>query len=157
MNGKVETIFIANTAQPMHAVDSVVAVKGRGLQGDRKFRDGKGGKDDSPQQELTLIEAEAVEAVNRDCGMSLAADETRRNVVTRGVALNHLVGRTFRVGAARCRGIELCEPCGHLEKLTGKPVVKALLHRGGLRAEILEGGEIRVGDSITPHQVTERG
>ena len=79
-----------------------------------------------------------------------AAVETRRNVVTRGIALNHLVGKRFRVGEVLLQGIRLCEPCDHLESLTRPGVRQALLHRGGLRAQILEGGVIRVGDPIAP-------
>ena len=82
-------------------------------------------------------------------GIELMAGESRRNITTRGVALNHLVGKEFRIGEIRARGLRLCEPCSHLEKLTGKRLIKGLLHRGGLRAQILTAGDVRVGDEIT--------
>jgi len=144
----VEAIFItAVPATPLHAVDRVVAITGVGLEGDRNAKhDADPG---AKPEHVTLIEAEAIEAVSRDCGIELAPNETRRNIVTRGVALNHLVGREFTVGGGRLRGVELCEPCAHLEKLTRKGVCAALIHRGGLRCAIVEGGEIRVGDGVT--------
>ena len=86
----------------------------------------------------------------RDNEMQIAPGDARRNVVTRGVALNHLVGREFRVGGVRLRGVRLCEPCSHLEGLTRPGVLDGLVHRGGLRAQILTEGEIRVGDPIEP-------
>lgn len=101
-----------------------------------------------PDQQVTLIETEALEDLARDYGIALAPGASRRNLTTRGVALNHLVGRTFRAGAATLRGIELCEPCGHLERLTQAGVKKGLVHRGGLRAEIVGEGVIRVGDTL---------
>lgn len=132
----------------MQSVTAVETVAGKGIVGDRKFREGTGGKKDGPDREITLIESEAIEAVNRDYVLRLDPIESRRNVLTRGVALNHLVGREFTVGSVRLRGLRLCEPCAHLENLTRKGVMRALLHRGGLRAQIIEGGPIRVGDPI---------
>ena len=102
-----------------------------------------------PDFELTLIEAEAIEALRREYSVELAAGEARRNIVTRDVLLNHLVGRDFMIGGVKVHGIRLCEPCSHLEGLTGSPVIKALRHRGGLRAQILTQGVIRVGDAVT--------
>ena len=148
--GIVEAIFVATSAgAPMRAVDRVRAVAGRGLEGDRYY-DATGtysGKGVKPRQ-VTLIEAEALEAARRDYALELASCETRRNIVVRGVALNHLVGREFRVGGARIRGFELCEPCGYLEKLTRKGVRESLIHRGGLRCEIVGEGEVAVGDAL---------
>jgi MOSC domain-containing protein YiiM len=146
----VEAIFMGpKVGKPMLAVDQVTAVAGHGLEGDRKFRrEGLPPNKNGPDRELTLVESEAIEAVNRDCDLALSAIETRRNIVTRGVALNHLVGRRFRIGGVLVQGIRLCEPCEHLESLTRPGVREALLHRGGLRAQILEGGTIRVGDPI---------
>ena len=136
---------------PMQSVPEVIAVAGKGLTGDRYFdivaRDGKTEK---TGRHATLIETEALEALKRDYEMPLALDQSRRNILTRGVALNHLVGREFKIGDAVFRGIRLCEPCRHLEKMTGQPVMRGLLHRGGLRAEIVKGGVLRVGDSIQP-------
>ena len=92
---------------------------------------------------------EALAAAAHDYGLAITGEETRRNLLTCGIALNHLVGRKFRIGDVLVRGLKLCEPCEHLEKLTGKKVIKALRHRGGLRAEILTDGLIKVGDVIT--------
>jgi MOSC domain-containing protein YiiM len=151
-NPSVVALFIGPTLQaPLHAVDQVVSVAGHGLEGDRKFRrESLPPNKNGPDREITLIEAEAIESVNRDCDIELRPIETRRNIVTRGVALNHLVGKKFRVGEAVLEGLRLCEPCTHLESLTRPGVREALLHRGGLRAQILEGGIIRIGDPIRP-------
>jgi len=148
--GIVDSIHIASTAKgPMQALDRVQAIPGVGLEGDRyALRQGTFFKP-LPDFELTLIEAEAIEALKRDYGVELAAGEARRNVVTRGAPLNHLVGREFRIGEVRIRGIRLCEPCSHLEGLTGQPLIKGLRHRGGLRAQILSPGAIRVGDVVS--------
>jgi MOSC domain-containing protein YiiM len=145
--GTVEQILIAAGPKgtPRDAVDSVVVVEGMGLMGDRYFGQ-KPGKYAADRQ-VTLIEAEAVEAV-REGGVAFTAADARRNVVTRGVRLNALVGRTFRVGGAVLRGVELCHPCGHLAKLTYRGVTRDLKMRGGLRAEVLHGGEIRIGDAL---------
>jgi len=133
----------------MQSVPEIQAVAGKGLQGDRYFdifaRDGKSEK---TGRHATLIESEALEALERDYEMKLPAALSRRNILTRGVALNHLVGREFKIGDAVFRGMRLCEPCKHLEKMTGLPVMRGLLHRGGLRAEIVQGGTLRVGDAI---------
>lgn len=140
----------AAVGEPLQAVDHVLSVAGHGLEGDRKFRrEGLPPRKNGPDREITLIEAEAIEAVNRDCNIELQPIETRRNVVTRGVALNHLVGRRFRVGEALLEGLRLCEPCDHLESLTRPGIREALLHRGGLRAQILQGGVIRIGDPVS--------
>ena len=133
----------------MERVDSVRAIAGRGLEGDRYFlRTGTYSRKEGSDREITFIETEALEALARDYALSLDASETRRNVATRDIALNHLVGRTFRVGEATVRGLRLCEPCGHMERLCGKRVRPGLVHRGGLRAEILADGVIRAGDPV---------
>ena len=125
------------------------AIPGVGLDGDRyALKQGTFFKP-QPDFELTLIEAEAVEAAKREYQVELATGAARRNVVTRDVPLNHLVGKEFRIGDVRVRGIRLCEPCDHLQRLTGLPVIKSLRHRGGLRAQILTGGLIRVGDRVS--------
>jgi MOSC domain-containing protein YiiM len=147
--GTVEAIYISGTAAaPTKALDAVLAIPGIGLEGDRYALKLGTFYKPLPDYELTLIEAEAVEAMRRDYGVELAAGDARRNIVTRGVALNHLVGKEFTVGDVRIRGIRLCEPCDHLERLTGKPVLKGLLHRGGLRAQILTEGTIHAGDEV---------
>jgi MOSC domain-containing protein YiiM len=148
MSGTVVSIHIVErSGGPAAVVPSVRALAARGLEGDRIVNEAKGAID--PDRQLTLIEAEALEALQRDYGVALSPAESRRNVCTRGVSLNHLVGRTFRIGAATARGIRLCEPCGTMEKLSGqRGACKGLVHRGGLRAEIVEGGVIRAGDAI---------
>ena len=139
MPAMVEAIHIGpGEAEPLHAVDSVTAVAGRGIEGDRHYREG-GAK---PGQALTLVEAENVEDVG------LAAGATRRQLTTRGVRLNDLVGKRFRVGDVECYGVELCEPCLHLQEMTRPGIIKELAHRAGINADILVGGVIRVGDTI---------
>jgi MOSC domain-containing protein YiiM len=147
---RIEQIFISDKAgEPMRAVPEVRAVAGKGLEGDRYFADaGTFSKKKTPDRHVTLIEAEAIEALHRDYDIHLGPGEARRNLITRGVALNHLVGKEFAVGEVSLRGIKLCEPCAHLEKLTREGVRAALVHRGGLRAEILVGGRVKVGDAI---------
>lgn len=155
MNGEIIGIFITSTgAAPLRAVQSVNAVAGRGLEGDRYFAGaGTFSKPTaSPGMQVTFIESEALEALEREYGIALDPAHSRRNILTRGIALNHLVNREFSIGEARIKGIKLCEPCGHLEKLTRAGVKKGLIHRGGLRAQILAGGVIRLGDRITLHQ-----
>jgi MOSC domain-containing protein YiiM len=144
MEGRVEGIYIT----PKHGelpqpVERVTAVAGRGLEGNRYFAE-----DAEPGRALTLVAAEAVEAMEVEHGISLEPRETRRNVVTRGVDVNSLVGKRFRIGDVECEGVELCEPCRHLESLTKPGTIKGLVHRGGLNADILEGGAINVGDAV---------
>ena len=130
---------------PLVSLDEVNAVAGCGLEGDRYF-DPEGW--DEPKREITLVEIEAIDAANRDYDLGLAPEDMRRQIVTKGVALNHLIDREFALGDVRCRGIKLNEPCNHLRKLADKPLIKPMIHRGGLRAQILESGTIRVGDPI---------
>jgi MOSC domain-containing protein YiiM len=119
-------------------VEKVHAVAGKGLEGDRQFfADGAG-----EGEALTLIEAEVLEDVG------LTGPQARRQVVTRGVRLGDLIGKRFRVGDVECLGTEICEPCLHLQNLTRPGIIKDLIHRGGLRADILSDGTIKVGDSI---------
>ena len=148
--GTVESIHIATRAsEPTRSVAEIRALPGEGLEGDRYATQQGTFSKPKPEHELTLIEAEAIEAASRDYQVQLSPGEARRNVVTRGVPLNHLVGKEFRVGDVLLRGIRLSEPCDYLQKLTGKPVIKSLLHRGGLRAQILGEGMIRVGAKIS--------
>jgi MOSC domain-containing protein YiiM len=149
--GKIVGIFLASEAgEPMSPVERVQAVMGRGLEGDRYFfsQGTFSNKPPRPDQHLTLIESEAIEAVARDDGIALGLGDARRNLVTHGVALNHLVGQRFSIGPVEVLGIRLCEPCQYLVKVTEKEILKPLTHRGGLRAEILIGGEVRIGDSV---------
>jgi MOSC domain-containing protein YiiM len=147
--GTIESINIADGAkEPMRAIAEARAVPGVGLEGDR-YALGQGTFfKPEPSHELTLIEAEAIEALSRDYRIELAPRDARRNLVTRDVPLNHLVGKEFFIGDVKIRGIRLCEPCDHLQQLTRQPVIKGLLHRGGLRAQILSEGTIRVGDVV---------
>jgi MOSC domain-containing protein YiiM len=148
--GSVAGIFIApEQAADMRAVDRVKAIEGKGLEGDRYFTEtGTYSDEPGPSREVTLIEIEAIEAVRREAGIEFGLGESRRNVVTRGVPLNHFVDKEFTVGGVRLRGIRLCEPCSYLAKLLDKPVTTLLLHRAGLRARIVQGGEIAVNDPI---------
>ena len=135
----VEAIHLGESKRAgLRAVDSVRAVAGKGLDSDRHFH-ARGAK---PGQALTLVEAEEVEAAG------LAPGETRRQVTTRGVRLADLVGRRFRVGEVECYGVELCEPCKHLESLTRPGIIRDLTHRAGINADILTDGTISVGDEV---------
>jgi MOSC domain-containing protein YiiM len=150
--GAVAGIYIATEAAgPTVALEEVEAVADRGLRRDRYFA-GEGTYSDTPGtgRQVTLIEQEALEAAARDYGIVLEPGQSRRNIETVGVALNHLVGREFMIGEVRLRGMRLNEPCAHLAQLSKRGVVKALTHRGGLRADILVGGVIRVGDPVRP-------
>jgi MOSC domain-containing protein YiiM len=163
--GSVVSLHIAPEAgAALATVTDVRAVAGRGLEGDRYFT-GRGHYSDKPSfggREVTLIEMETVEALRNGVlnaegergQIKLTAAETRRNIATRGVPLNHLVNRTFRVGEVVLRGTRLCEPCRYLDGLTQPGVMALLIHRGGLRAQILGGGIIRVGDTITPEETS---
>lgn len=149
--GTVQSIHIAPEAEaPVEGLKSVEAVAGRGLRGDRYFQEiGTFTGFEGGGRDLTLIEAEAIEAIEREAGIDLEQGEHRRNITTSDVALNHLVDAEFTVGEVRCRGVRLCEPCSHLQSLTDEDeVISALLHRGGLRADVLDGGTIEVGDRI---------
>jgi MOSC domain-containing protein YiiM len=132
----VEAINIG-PSEALAPVGSVAAVAGKGLVGDRHFSDNPG-----PGNALTLIEAEVLEDVG------LTGAQSRRQVVVRGVQVNDLIGRRFRIGDIECLGVEICEPCSHLQRLTRPGIIKDLLHRGGLNADILSGGLISVGDEI---------
>jgi MOSC domain-containing protein YiiM len=147
--GTVELIALAAEAEgPMQEVSSAEAVGGRGLRGDRYERGGgtfsnPGGRG----YDLTLVEAEALEELSAK-GVELEPAEARRNLVVRGIALDDLIGRRFRVGEVECLGQRRCEPCSHLERMTRPGVLRGLVHRGGLRADVLSDGEIRVGDRV---------
>src|SRR3990170_7918877 len=149
-NASVHSIHIAPVAsEPTVPVEEVRAVAGRGLEGDRYFSgDGPYPKTRGTGRQITLIELETMEALERDYELKIEPGQARRNVVTRGVALNHLVGREFSVGEVVLRGLRLNEPCNHLAGLTDEKVKQGLVHRGGLRADIVSGGVIRVGDEV---------
>lgn len=147
--GIVELVALAAEAEaPMQMVRSVEAMEGRGLVGDRYER-GAGTFSDPGGRgyDLTLVEAEALEELSAR-GVELTPAEARRNLVVRGIALDDLIGRRFKVGEVECMGQRRCEPCAHLERLTRPGVLRGLVHWGGLRADVLSHGEIRTGDRI---------
>jgi MOSC domain-containing protein YiiM len=146
VSAHVEAIFVASEPGELPApVERVRAYAGRGLEGNRYFwEDG----DAPPGRGVTLIAAEAMDAVALEGNVSIEPAATRRNVLTRGIDVNELVGKRFRIGDVECQGVELCEPCAHLESMTQPGVIKALVHRGGLNADVLTDGEINVGDPV---------
>ena len=147
--GVVELVAVAGEAEgQMESVQSAQALAGHGLRGDRYAR-GAGTFSDARGRgyDLTLVEAEALEELAAG-GVHLAPAEARRNLVVRGISLDGLIGKRFRVGEVECFGQRRCEPCAHLERLTRPGVLRGLVHRGGLRADVLSGGRIRAGDSI---------
>ena len=151
MRGTVLSIHIAPAGSaPIVSVGEIHAIAGKGLEGDRYFRKtGSYSKTPGSGREVTLLEIEAIEALKREYQIDIDAAHARRNIVTRGVALNHLIDREFTVGNVVLRGTRLCDPCSHLEKLTVKGTLRGLIHRGGLRTDIVRGGIIRVGDAIS--------
>jgi MOSC domain-containing protein YiiM len=147
MSGRVEAIFLSSEHGELPApIERVRARAGRGLEGNRYYWDDGGAP---PGQALTLIASEAVEAVAGEGDVSVEPAATRRNVLTRGIDVNALVGKRFRIGTVECEGVELCEPCTSLEAMTQPGVVKAFVHRAGLNADILTDGEISLGDAVT--------
>jgi len=141
--GLVEALVLAPAAEaPVILVDEAVAIAGQGLQGDR-YADGLGTfASGRPGSALTLIDAAVLDTFGVDL-------DHRRNVVVRGTDLNALVGHEFMLGKARCRGRRLCEPCAHLDRLNGGGIIRPLVHRGGLRADVIRDGAIRIGDRLT--------
>jgi ADP-ribose pyrophosphatase YjhB (NUDIX family) len=148
--GSVEGIFTAvGEALPMRPRDRVMALPGIGLVGDRyATANGYWSGDNRVSRDLTLIEAEVVEDLATQAGLEIQAGELRRNVVTRGIRLNDLVGVRFGIGNVLVEGTSPCAPCVHLARVTGKSILRPLAHRGGLRANILTPGEIGRGDAI---------
>jgi MOSC domain-containing protein YiiM len=138
MSGTVEGIHVAAEHERLPESVAAVDVTGEGLRGDRYFG----------ERNLTLIEAEALESFNAETGIELTPAESRRQVLTRGIRLNDLVGQRFSVGEVECVGEEWCEPCSHLQGLTRPGVLRGMVHRAGLRADIVSGGRIAVGDEI---------
>jgi MOSC domain-containing protein YiiM len=145
MAGVVEGIFVSSVdEQPHDAADEVAVRTGGGIEGD-KYAD----------KDITLFEAEAIEGLEADTGIKLEPGETRRNVMTRGVSLNELLGHRIRVGEVEAVVTELCHPCAHLQKLTQPGVLRGLTNRGGLNADVVIGGPIRVGDGLEDLGPTE--
>ena len=156
--GRVHAIYIAEAAKaPMRPVPEVRVLAGLGLEGDR-YASGTGAFSRWPGsgRAVTLIEREAVEAVLRETGIDLTAGQSRRNIFTDGVDLAALNGKPFRIGTAVLRGARLCAPCKYLERLAGPGVFEALRGRGGLRADVVEPGLIRVGDPVEVVRVGSR-
>ena len=138
MAGVVEGIFWGAVDEgPLDAADEVRVKTGAGIEGDRYG-----------EKDITLFEAEAIEDLKANTGIELAPSEIRRNVMTRGVSLNDLLGHRIRVGEVEAVVTELCHPCSHLQKLTKPGVLRGLVNRGGLNADVVHGGAIRVGDSL---------
>jgi len=145
VTGTVELIHIADVkGGPVRPLETVAAVAGVGLAGDRNHRE----EGDTPGRDLTLIEAEEIEVLARNHGIHLADGETRRNITTRGIRLNDLVGKEFWIGEVRARGVKVNEPCQYLQDLVGKPILRPLAHRAGIRADLLTDGRISVGDRL---------
>ena len=138
MPGSVEQINIAAVESEMPRPVEAVEVTAEGVVGDRYAQ----------SRDLTLIEAEALEGLRDETGIELTPAESRRQVLVRGIRLNDLVGEHFTVGGVECVGQEWCEPCNHLQGLTQPGVMRGLVHRAGLRADIVSGGRIAVGDSV---------
>jgi hypothetical protein len=142
--GVVEALVVAPAAEaPVVQLQEAVALPGRGLEGDRYAAGDGTFASGRPGSALTLVDAAVLESLGRDA-------DHRRNVVVRGTDLNALVGRDFGLGEVRCRGRRLCEPCAHLDRLNGGGVLRPLVHRGGLRADVVAGGTVRVGDRLVP-------
>jgi MOSC domain-containing protein YiiM len=151
MDALIVGIYISEQATVLpHRVETAEVTRS-GLVGDRYYHQQGTFSTDDPDdagRSLTLIEQEALEKYAAQYGVDLSAAEARRNLITQGVALNDLVDREFYIGTVRAKGIRLCHPCQHLQRLTGKPVLAGLENCGGLRADVLESGTIRVGDGI---------
>lgn len=152
-SGTLDAIYTAPAAKaPVRPVAAVGAVPGRGLEGDRYWKgEGAFSRWPGPRRDLTLVAAEALAAAEAEFGVALGAGEHRRNLVVSGVPLGELLKREFWVGAVRVRAVRLCAPCRYLVRVTGQAeIFDALVGRGGVRAEILTDGVIRVGDAVRP-------
>jgi hypothetical protein len=147
--GEVRHIHVAAVAgRPMQALQEASVTAGSGLLGDRYALGCGYWIDRKVSRDLTLIESEVLDDLARTSGIRLSSGDTRRNITTRHVRLNDLVGSLFWIGDVLCRGTGLCEPCRHLEQLTGQRLIRTLVHRGGLRADAVTSGVIRIGDPI---------
>ena len=149
--GKVEGIYICpKRGEPTVLIEQVHVVPGMGIEGDRYFiRHRTTNSASNLGQEITLIEMEAIEAICHEDRVIITPGQTRRNIITRGISLNDLVDQTFRIGTIQLRGIRLCEPCNYLASRTDPRILHSLVHRGGLRAEIITEGIIHINDIIT--------
>ncbi|MEM9971272.1 MAG: MOSC domain-containing protein [Pseudomonadota bacterium] len=150
--GRIDGLHIVpRSFLPMRNVPELKLLAGVGVEGDRHVT-GEGFHSDRPEEgrQITFFETETLEALKRDHLIDLRADQHRRNVTTRGVPLNHLVGKHFKVGSCVCMGTRLSTPCRHIEQITGLEIFELLLNRAGLNAKIVKGGLIRLGDRIRP-------
>ena len=149
--GRVQAIYIASDrGEPTVFVEQAHVVPGMGIEGDRYYKlSVSSDNQNRTGRQLTLIENEAIEAICKVEGIPLRADQTRRNIVTRGISLNDLVGQEFIIGSIKARGIRLCEPCDYLAKRTDPRVLDSMAHRGGLRADILTEGIIHLNDIVS--------
>ena len=150
-SGKVVGIYIAHQrGEPTIVVDQAHAVPGMGIEGDRYFgRNDIPSSHGRPAREITLIEMEAIESMREADGIQITPDQTRRNIITHGIALNDLVDQLFCVGNVQLHGVRLCEPCQYLADRTDPRVLASMSNRGGLRAEIITEGIIHINDKIT--------
>ena len=147
--GRVEHLHVARAkGAPMEAVEEIELVKHIGVVGDRHALAPGEWDASHAGEELTLVEAESLERLAREHDIHLRPGETRRTVTTRGMELNELVGRRFRVGEVIAEGVELCEPCSHLQSVLGRPIIRPLVHRAGIRVLLVEGGRIWVRDEL---------
>jgi len=138
---------------PMRSMEAIELVAGKGIVGDRYMlgiEQGFYSEKPEPGRQITLFEEEALDCIRRDYGIEMTPEEHRRNVTTRGVPLNHLVGRQFRLGECLLEATRLSVPCRHIEAILEKPVFAPMIHRSGLNCRILRGGTVRVGDPIRP-------
>ncbi len=150
-----EILIAASPAHLAECVEKIEAIPGKGLAGDR-YANGNGTFSKQPQQpdgELTLIQKEHLDAFAAATGLKFSGRDARRNIVTSGIDLNAFVGREFSIGSVRIRALRLCEPCNYLAKQTSGEVLRGLLHKGGIRAQILTAGEIKVGAEIISQPV----
>ncbi|MDO9499181.1 MAG: MOSC domain-containing protein [Falsiroseomonas sp.] len=150
--GRLIAAYIAEQASmEMEELPAARMIEGVGIEGDR-YATGRGTYSYKPHEDrqCTLIEMETLDALRRDHGLTLEPHESRRNLTTQGVPLNHLVGRHFRVGEVVLFGGRLNVPCKYLDDLLGRPLFNPLLNRSGLNCRIIKGGTIRPGDAIEP-------
>ena len=149
--GHIEHIHMAHAAaKPMLPLREAEVIAGQGLSGDRYARKlGYYSHDPKPGRHLTLIEAEVLADISQQLGIRFSASDSRRNITTRGVRLNPLVGKKLRIGAVLLEVIRLCDPCAYMQALVGQPVLQSLVDRGGIRCDVITGGIIRIGDTIT--------
>ena len=149
--GTVEYIHIASEAsKPMTALSEAEIVEGKGIEGDR-YANKIGYYSDHPEpgRHVTLIEIEVLDDIAQQLGVPFAPHESRRNITTRGIELNPLVGKKIQIGNVVLDVIRFCDPCAYLQAMLGKQVLQPLVDRAGLRCDIITGGQIRVGDQIT--------